>query len=175
MNKIKYIIFGIFIAVIMLFITSFILSSVHRNTEICIKDINNFDNNINELSAKVDKVKDDTCRVALNYMLDRIKVNHLTGCVKQKEYLDSFYYEDLSFVDVYSYVASACDIDSNSIYIRAMSTLVYPNYIKDRYNRSYEIHFKDGFFHDEGIDEVGSYTTLANEMIVLSDILEELK
>ena len=174
MNNIKYVIFGIFISLILFFFIGGVFSFVNRNQTIHIKDYEGFDKNIEELSDRIDKVKNNDCRSSLQYMLNRIKDNHLTGDIKIKDYYESFYKDNLTFVDYYNYVSSSCNIDNNEIYIKAMSTLVYPTYIKNLYNKSYEIHFKD-FYYKDNIDEMGTYSTLVNEMYVLSDLLKEIK
>ena len=52
-----------------------------------------------------------------------------------------------------------------------MSSLVYPSQIKDEYNHSYELHIKYNYNNN---DEIGTYSTIVNELSVLSDLLEEI-
>ena len=174
MSKSKYIITGLFIALILFFITSVIFSYINRNQSICVKSYDNYEQDMKVLSEKVDKVKNETCRVSLKYLLDRIKDNHFEGCVKLKDYYESFYKDDFTFVDYYNYVATSCNINNNELYVKAMSTLVYPAYIKNKYNRAYEFYIEDYYFYDKDIDDMGSYSTLVNEITVLSDLLKEL-
>ena len=174
MNNIKYVVFGMLIFLILFFFVGVVFSFVNRNQAIHIKEYDNYEKDINVLSDKINKIKKDDCRASLNDMLDRIKDNHLTGDIKIKDYYEFFYKDNLTFVDYYNYVSSTCNINNNEIYIKAMSTLVYPEYIKNTYNRSYEFYFKDKFFSDNTFNDLGTYTTFVNEIFVLSDILEEL-
>lgn len=176
MKNIKYVIIGVIISFILFFFVSVIISFMNRNKTIHINEYPGAEESLTMLNEKIDKLKkDETCRISLKYMSNRIKDNILTGDVRLKEYYESYYKDDMTFVDYYNYVITACSLDRNDItYYKAVSTLVYPNYIKDKYNRSYEIHFVDPIFDDTGIDETGTYSTLFNEISVLSDIVKEL-
>ena len=176
MKNIKYIVIGMMISFILIFIVSSISSYMNRNKTIHINEYESATESIDNLNSKIDKLKvDETCKISLKYMSNRIKENVLTGDVKLKDYYESFYKEDLTFIDYYNYVVSSCSIDNNPIiYNKAMSTLVYPNYIKDRYNRSYELHIVDPFFNDTYVDETGTYSTIFNEISTLNDLIEVL-
>ena len=176
MKNIKYVIIGVIISFILFFFISVIFSFINRNKTIHINEYQGAEESLTMLNDKIDKLKvTETCRISLKYMSNRIKDNILTGDVKLKEYYESYYKDEMTFVDYYNYVLSSCLLDKDDItYNKAMSTLVYPNYIKDKYNRSYEIHFIDPLFDDTGIDETGTYSTLYNEISVLSDVIKEL-
>ena len=176
MKSIKYVMLGVFISFIIFFVIGIIYSNINRNNKIHINDYQSFNESITSLSTKIDKVKDDTCRSSLNYMKDRIVSNHLTGDVSLKDYYESFYKDDLTILDYYEYIKTSCNLEhNNKIYNLGLSSLVYPEYIKNKYNRSYEIYFKDYMFKDKNIDDMGTYSTIINELSMLSSILEELK
>ena len=174
MKNIKYIIIGILISFIIVFIINIITFNINSNQTIHIKSYEGYEEAKNTLSKKIDKVKNDDCRSSLNNMLKRIDDNNLKGDVKIGDYINSYFKDNLTFVDYYSYVSDSCNISDDKIYIKAMSTLVYPNYIKDKYNRSYELHIIDLTNKTNISDDVGTYTTMLNELGVLSDILGEL-
>ena len=67
-------------------------------------------------------------------MLNRIDENNFKEDVKIKDYYESFYKDDKTFIDYYNEAATICSVDSNKIYLKAMSSLVYPSQIKDEYN-----------------------------------------
>lgn len=174
MKNIKYIIIGILISFIIIFIINIITFNINSNQTIHINSYEGYEEAKNTLSKKIDKVKNDDCRSSLNNMLKRIDDNNLKGDVKIGDYINSYFKDNLTFVDYYSYVSDSCNISDDKIYIKAMSTLVYPNYIKDKYNRSYELHIIDLTNQTNISDDVGTYTTMLNELGVLSDILGEL-
>ena len=174
MKNCKYVVFGIMLSFIIFFLLTIFLSNVNRNSKILIKDYEQFDETIDSITKKVQKIKKEECRVAINSMIDRIKSNHLSGEVSIKEYTDSFFADDLTFVDYYNYVSSSCSINNEQLYVNAMGTLVYPTYIKNKYNKSYEFYIKDNYYYDKDFDKMGTYSTLVNEVSILSDILEEL-
>ena len=174
MKNIKYIIIGILISFIIVFIINIITFNINSNQTIHINSYEGYEEAKNTLSKKIDKVKNDDCRSSLNNMLKRIDDNNLKGDVKIGDYINSYFKDNLTFVDYYSYVSDSCNISDDKIYIKAMSTLVYPNYIKDKYNRSYELHIIDLTNKTNISDDVGTYTTMLNELGVLSDILGEL-
>lgn len=176
MKNIKYVIIGVIISFILFFFVSVLFSFINRNKTIHINEYKGAEDALNILNDKIDKLKkDETCKISLKYMSNRIKDNILTGDVKLKDYYETYYKDDMTFVDYYNYVITACSLETNDItYYKAVGTLVYPNYIKDQYNRSYEIHFVDPLFDDKNIDEIGTYSTLFNEISVLSDVIKEL-
>ena len=176
MKNIKYIIIGVIISFILFFIIGAISSYINRNRTIHINEYEPSKGSLEALNNKIDKLKvTETCMISLKYMSNRINENILSGDVKLKDYYETFYKDDLTFIDYYNYVATSCKIENNTIlYNKAMSTLVYPNYIKDRYNRSYEYHIIDPFFNDTAIDESGTYSTIFNEISTLNDLIEEL-
>jgi hypothetical protein len=175
MKNIKYVILGIFISFIIFFIIGIIYSNINRNNKIHINKYEGYNSTREKLLSKIDNIKDDTCKLSLKYMLERIDSNNMEGDVSLKDYYESFYADDLTMVDYYNYVISSCNLEFNAkIYNTAMSSMVYPNYIKDKYNRAYEIYFKDYGYNDKNIDEMGTYTTIINELNTISMLLEEL-
>lgn len=176
MKNIKYILLGVLISFIIFFIIGIIYSNINRNNKIHINKYDGYEDTRNTLLTKIDKVKDESCRSSLKTMLERIDSNNLSGDVSLKDYYYSFYAGDMTIIDYYNYVVASCNLKNNpKIYNQAMSSLVYPSYIKDRYNRSYEIYFKDYLFDDNNTNEVGTYTTIINELTTLSMLLEEIK
>ena len=175
MKNIKYVILGILISFIIFFIIGILYSYINKNNKIHINRFENYNSIREKMLSDIDKIKNDNCRVSLKSMLDRIDSNNLDGDVSLKDYYESFYKDDLTIIDYYNYVVSSCNIEfSNDIYTTAMSSMVYPEYIKNRYNRSYEIYFKDYLFKDNILDEVGTYSTITSELKTLKMILEEL-
>ena len=181
MDKIKYILYGLFISFVLLGLLSFILAFINTNQEIYIKDIDKYIDSINNLETRIDKLdKNLTCKSSLLTMLKRINNTHFTnGKVKIKEYYDKYYEEDLTFLDYYQGVIEACELDNNDhIYATALTAYAYPNEIKNKYYFSYELHFKD-LFNSEPLlkeeQEIKSYTTKYNELLVLSELLEVLE
>ncbi|MCR4581235.1 MAG: hypothetical protein K5666_01845, partial [Bacilli bacterium] len=63
MKNVKYIVFGIFICLLLLFILSGVLSHFYRNSTIHMKEYDNYEESIELLSNKINKVKDDDCKI----------------------------------------------------------------------------------------------------------------
>ena len=171
MKNVKYVILGMFILFILIFLSSFIFIYINRNRTVHINKYEGYDKIRETLSKKIDKVKNKECKNALNNMLERIDLTNFKSDVKLKEYYEAYYKDDLTFVDLYTDAAYACDINNERLYIESLKTNVYPSIIKSEYNNSYELRIR---YKYDNNDEIGTYTTIVGELGVLSDLLEEL-
>ena len=176
MKNIKYIMLGVLISFIIFFVIGAIYSNINRNNKIHINEYTGFEETKNNFNKRIDAIKNETCRSSLKYMLNRVEENaSLKGDVSLKDYYESFYKDDLTIIEFYSYVMSSCNLEKNTkTYNMALSSLIYPEYIKNKYERSYEFNFKNYLYKDTKIDEMGTYTTIINELSTISLILEEL-
>ena len=170
----KNIIFGISISFIIIIIVFIILTFVERNSYITINSYASFDETIEVFNNKISKIKNNECKLSLEYMINRIKDNKMEGNIKIKDYYESFYKDDMTFIDYYNYVSSSCNINNSKIYNEALSSLLYPETIKNRYESSYVFKIKDIFNDNNRIDEMGTYTTIIHELNVVDMFLEEL-
>ena len=174
MKNTKYVLLGVFIMFIIIFIINIVSSCINSNRTIHIKSYDGYDKTRESLSTKINKVKNTDCKNSLNNMLNRIDDNNISGNIKIKDYYEVFYKDDLTFLDYYQEAVETCNVKNDQIYIKAMSALLYPNQIKEEYNHSYELHVKYKNNSNNISDEIGTYTTILNELGVLSDILGEL-
>ena len=175
MKNIRYILLGVFISFILFFITGIVFSIINTNNKVHVQKYDGFNSVYETYNTKIDKVKNDNCRLSLKYMLERIKDNYFDHDVSIKEYYESYYKDDLTFIDYYDLVISSCEIKSDvtNIYNEAMSSMIYPEYIKNKYNRGYEIYFKDYLYNDKQIDSIGTYSTIISELTTLNLLMEE--
>ena len=171
MKNIKYVILGMFILFIIIFLSSFVFTFNNRNRIIHVNKYEGYDKTREELSKKIDKVKNVDCKNSLNDMLERIDSINFTTDVKLKDYYEVYHKDDKTFLDFYTSAADACNINNEKIYIKALQSTTYPIFIGSEYNNAYELRIR--YVYDNN-DEIGTYTTIVGELGVLSDLLEEL-
>ena len=102
MKNIKYIILGLFITFIIIFILNILFSCVNRNRVIRINKYDGYDKTREGIVLKIDKIKNTDCKNSLNNMLNRIDENNFKEDVKIKDYYESFYKDDKTFIDYYN-------------------------------------------------------------------------
>jgi len=181
MDKIKYILYGIFISFIILGILSFILAFINDNNKIYIKNIEGYENITNRMKERINKLnKDNVCKESLINMLYGIdKTHYITDTVLIKDYYYTYFVEGTNIIDYYQEVLDSCSLDNNdSIYATALTAYAYPNEIKNNYYLNHEFHLKDLFNGDslrKEEQEIKTYTTKYNELLVLDKLLEVLE
>ena len=181
MDKLKYGLYGIFISFIILGILSFILSFINDNNKIYIKNIEGYENITNKMKERINKLeKDNVCKDSLMNMLYGIDNTHfVTDTILVKDYYDKYFLEGPNIIDSYQEVLDSCSLENDdSIYAIALTAYAYPNEIKNNYYLIHEFHIKD-LFNGNSLrkeeQEIKSYTTKYNELLVLDKLLEVLE
>ena len=187
MKKYPYVFLGFFISILVLLIIHFISINIKMNRVINVKEMDDsYSKKIVEIESDIEKLKDDECKNSLKYMSDRIKVTIPDKGVTLKDYYHRYYGYDNNrndddgetFLFFYSKVADNCNINNDSIYSKALESMVFPYEIKNRYLGTYQISISDLFILKDEIDksdELGSYSNKMLELEVLSKLVEEVK
>ena len=96
MKNIKYVVIGMIISLILFFFISVLSSFINRNKTIHINEYKGAELSLVQLNDKIDALKvDETCKISLKYLSNRIKDNILTGDVKIKDYYENFYKDEM--------------------------------------------------------------------------------
>lgn len=178
--KQKYFILGILITVISLILINVIFVNKSRNEIIYVKDIAGYGKKVTEYSFKIEKIKNEDCKVTLNNMMDYINKTHFEKNVTVKEYYEAYFKDDDSIISLLDEAKDACELEQeeyDSIYISALSSTNYPNKIKNDYLFSYEFKILDGYsrkIYKKDHDNIGTYTTKVLELRVLEELLNEV-
>lgn len=182
MQHIKYVLLGIFICIVTLTILFMINIFIKRNSDINVKDISSYSKVITKLNDDINALDtSEECQEALFSMVDRINATHFSdGTVSLREYVSSYYAEDLKFTDYYEQVVNQCSIedDTDEIYVKALSATVFPEEQYNRYQLSHEFTIED-FYNRNNLrkshEQTGTYTTKSWEIMVLRDLIEVIK
>ena len=186
MKKYPYVFLGIFISILVLFIVHIISIHIKINQTINFKDMQNIHEKLMEKKKDIETIKNEQCKSNLKDMLDRIDVTIPEKGMTLKEYYKRYYGYDnnrddddgMTFLYFYSEATENCNIDNESIYLKALESLQFPYEIKNRYLGSYQIGINDIFVLKEDIDrvdELGSYSSKMLEVETLNKLIEEVK
>ena len=186
MKKYPYVFLGIFISILVFFIIHIISINVKIKQTINFKDMGNYHEKIMERKKEIEKIKNEECKKDLNDMLNRIDMTIPEKGMTLKEYYLRYYGLDnnredddgMSFMYFYSNVANSCNINNDSIYIKAIESLQFPYEMKNRYLGSYQIGINDFFVLKKEVDrtdELGSYSSKMLELETLSKLIDEAK
>ena len=176
----KYILLGIFISFMIMGLLIMLLAFINQDKEIYIKDLDRYTETVMRLKNRVDKLDNNTCKMAFNRTIDRINDTHFNnGKVKIKEYYEAYYKNDETFLDYYQLIIDDCNMENNDkIYGMALSAYSYPNQVKNNYYLSYELHIED-LFNNKDMrkeeQEINSFTTKYMELVVLDSLLGVLE
>ena len=181
MEKIRYFLLGIFIFSWTLIIVGVIGSFVKLNDSMYIKDVSKYTETVMKLKTSIESKKAGTeCKSSLYALVDRMNETHYqTGIIKTKDYIDSHYKDDLTFLDLYNEAVEVCNVEDNpNSLFDAMGAVAYPNEVKNNYYLSYQLSIPD-FFNknksEKDQEEYSSYTTKSLEILTISNLLEVIK
>ena len=176
----KYFISGCLCTIVLLLLIFMININVKHKEMIEVVPIKNYNEQIESFNKKISNIKNKECKSSIEELLKNIDSTNYTKDVSVEEYYNN-YFKDRSFIDYYIDTKEACNIKDDafdSVYITALSSMNYPNYIKDKYLTRYEFNIIDTYSRSriEGqINNTGTYTTKTLELRSVKELLEVIK
>lgn len=171
----KNIIFSLLIVFFLIMVLSFIKTFTF-NRYITVQDISGYTKKMNELTKKIENIKDDKCKTSLNNMAIRINQTHFNKNVLIKKYVDVYFKDEITFLDYYNEVVDSCKNKyDEDIYSNVLASLSYPYQIRKEYLLRYEISLfdiKNRNKLNKYDDELGTYSTKYLELSVLSKLID---
>lgn len=188
MKKYPYVFLGVFISILIFFVIHFISINIKMNRVLNVKDMDytSYAQKIIDMNKDIQKIKNEECKNSIQDMANRINNTFPRKGITLKNYYLNYYGYDNNrddddgetFLFFYSKVADNCNINNDSIYNKALESMVFPYEIKNRYLGTYQISISDLFILKDEIDksdELGSYSNKMLELEVLSKLVEEVK
>ncbi len=174
----KSMLMGSLITILVLLLVHLLYITFFEEEIVHIKEVPKYTERITSINEKIAKIKDEKCVSSLKDMLERIKDTYFTEDITLKEYILAYYKDDKTFIDYYEDVNNACSLKgSDEIYFNVLSSMNYPNSLKNRYDLRYEVRLKDPKRDElfKNSDEVGTYTTKMLELLIINELIDEVK
>jgi hypothetical protein len=178
--KYKYMLFSAMLTVIIITIIYVIIVCLSGNETIYVKTLDNYASTKTSAQNKIDKITDTECMNSLTSMLDRIDATYFSSNTTLKKYYEAYFKDNKTFLDYYEDAVTSCNLDESDltdIYIDVLSSLNYPNQIKQKYVLRYEFAIREknyrAYFLED--DYIGTYTTKMLEFKVLSNLINEVR
>ena len=186
MKKYPYVFLGIFISILVFFIVHIISINIKMNRVVYVHTFEGFDQKVLAKNNDMKDIKNEACKASLQDMLYRIVNTIPERGITLKRYYELYYgyangvEEDdgYTFLHYYSRVSDACNINDESIYLKALESLEFPYEIKNRYIGAYQVNIFDRAILQKEIDktdELGSYSNKMLEYETLVKLIEEVK
>lgn len=175
--RLKYFLFGSLVTIMILIVVN-ILVLLNNKDVIYVKGIEGFDTKLSSIDKRIEKIKNQECRLEFVKISDNIKKTYFRENTTVDKYYHA-YFDDEIFLNIYKSVLDKCSIKENDErYYLVLASYSYPNSIKTRYNLRHEIKLKDKSVRDlmnRETDEIGSHTTKILELRVIDELLEDMK
>lgn len=176
--KIRYVLQGMLITLIIGIVIHVMTLDRISKELIHVKEVPLITKRFTSLNERIINEENETCKDALNAMLERVKKTYFANDVTIKEYYEAYNDEEKNFIDFYEDVNVSCKLENNDdIYFLVLSSLNYPNSIKNRYELRYEFLIRDSFNRADiyiSSDEIGTYTTKLLELQIIDKLLKEV-
>lgn len=179
MEKVNNIFWGMFLCIVIMTIIFILNIFMNANEDIHLKDVNDYMGKITAMREDIDNLKvTDNCRNTLYEIADTINATHFSQShIKIKEYIAK-YQSVKPLTELVALAQDNCSLkDTDAIYVLAMSSMVFPEEVKNSYNMRYEFHIRDWLSRKQLVNshqEVGSFTTKSLELRVLKELIEVL-